>query len=62
MTFIPAAVCSSYRGCEKTFIIPKLRVKLIPRSALSQTVLLGQRSRESVEAKSIYAFEILDSE
>ena len=26
-----------------------------------ETVLLGQRSSESVEAKSIYAFEILDS-
>ena len=32
MTFIPAAVCSSYRGCEKTFVIPKPRVNFIPRS------------------------------
>ena len=47
MTFILAAVCSSYRGCEKTFVIPKLRV----------TVLLGQRSSKSVEGKSIYAFK-----
>ena len=29
MTFIPAAVCSSYRGCEKTFVIPKPRVNFI---------------------------------
>ena len=33
MTFIPAAVCSSYRGCEKTFVIPKPHVNFIPRSA-----------------------------
>ena len=62
MTFIPAAVCSSYRGCEKTFVIPKPRVNFIPtqraRATISQT---GQRSRGSVDAKSIYAFEILDS-
>ena len=32
MTFIPAAVCSSYRGCEKTFVIPKPRVNFIPHS------------------------------
>ena len=32
MTFIPAAVCSSYCGCEKTFVIPKPRVNFIPRS------------------------------
>ena len=61
MTFILSAVCSSYRRCEKTFVIPKLRMKFIPRSALTRTVLLGQRSRESVAEKSIYAFEILDS-
>ena len=61
MTFILAVVGSSYRGCEKTFVIPKLCVKFILRSALSQMMLLGQRSRESVRAKSIYAFEILDS-
>ena len=63
MTFIPAAVCSSYRGCEKTFVIPKPRVNLIPRSGRARATIsqTGQRSRGSVEAKSIYAFEILDS-
>ena len=54
MTFILAAVCSSYRGCEKTFVILKLRVKFTPHW---QTVLLGQRSSKSVEGKSIYAFK-----
>ena len=54
MTFILPAVRSSYRGCEKTFIVPKLRVKFIPCCALLQTVLLGQRSRESVEEKILY--------
>ena len=54
MTFILAAVCSSYRGCEKTFVIPKLRVKFTPHW---QTALLGQRSSKSVEGKSIYAFK-----
>ena len=33
MTFIPAAVCSSYRGCEKTFVIPEPRVNFIPAGA-----------------------------
>ena len=32
MTFIPAAECSSYRGCEKTFVIPKPHVNFVPRS------------------------------
>ena len=32
MTFIPAEVCSSYHGCEKTFVILKPRVNFIPRS------------------------------
>ena len=31
MTFILATVCSSYRGCEKMFFIPKLRVNFTPR-------------------------------
>ena len=61
MTFIPSAVWSSYCGCEKTFVIPKLCVKFILHCALLQTVLLGQRSRELVEGKSTYAMEILDS-
>ena len=30
MTFILSAVRSSYRGLEKTFVIPKLRVNIIP--------------------------------
>ena len=54
MTFILVAVCSSYRGCEKTFVIPKLRVKFSPRW---QIALLGRRSSKSVEGKSIYAFK-----
>ena len=41
MTFIPAAVCSSYRGCEKTFVIPKPRVNFIPRSG--RTLLYRKR-------------------
>ena len=44
MTFIFSAVRSSYRGCEKMFVIPKLRMNFKP---LWQTVSLGQRSRES---------------
>ena len=28
MTFIPAAVCSSYRGCEKTFVINEAACEL----------------------------------
>ena len=32
MTFIPAAVGSSYCGCEKTFVILKPRVNFIPCS------------------------------
>ena len=40
MTFILATVRTSYRGCKKTFFIPKLRVKFTPRW---QTALLGQR-------------------
>ena len=44
MTFILATVRSSYRGCEKTFVISKLRVKFIPRW---QSALLGQRSSKS---------------
>ena len=54
MTFILAAVCSSYRKCEKMLVIPKLRVKFTPRW---QTALLGQRSSKTVEGKSIYAFK-----
>ena len=34
MTLIHSAVRSSYHGCEKTFVIPKLRVKFIPRCTL----------------------------
>ena len=48
MTFIPAAVCSSYRGCEKTFVIPKPRVNFIPRSAralLYRKRVKGQEGR-----------------
>ena len=52
MTFIPTAVRSSYRECEKTSVIPKLRVNFTPRW---QTALLGQRSSKSVDQKSIYA-------
>ena len=42
---------SSYRSCVWSSY----------RAARYRMVLLGQRSSESVEAKSIYAFEILDS-
>ena len=43
---ILATVRSSYCGCEKAFLIPKLRVHFTPRW---QTALLGQRSSKSVE-------------
>ena len=55
MTFIPTAVRSSYRECEKTSVIPKLRVNFTPRCLRWQTALLGQRSSKSVDEKSIYA-------
>ena len=51
---ILATVRSSYCGCEKTFLIPKLRVHFTLRW---QTALLGQRSSKSVEGKSIYVFK-----
>ena len=49
MTFIPAAVCSSYRGCEKTFVIPKARVNFIPRSG---RVLLYRKGSRKVPGES----------
>ena len=55
MTFIPTAVRSSYRECEKTSVIPKLRVNFTPRCLRWQTALLGQRSSKSMDEKSIYA-------
>ena len=55
MTFIPTAVRSSYRECEKTSVIPKLRVNFTPRCLRWQTALLGQRSSKSLDEKSIYA-------
>ena len=55
MTFIPTAVRSSYRECEKTSVIPKLRVNFTPRCLRWRTALLGQRSSKSVDEKSIYA-------
>ena len=55
MTFIPTAVRSSYRECEKTSVIPKLRVNFTPRCLQWQTALLGQRSSKSMDEKSIYA-------
>ena len=48
MTFIPAAVCSSYRGCEKMFVISKARVNFIPRSGralLYRKRVKGQEGR-----------------
>jgi len=55
MTFIPTVVRSSYHECEKTSVIPKLRVNFTLRCLRWQTVLLGQRSSKSVDEKSIYA-------
>ena len=34
-------------GCEKTFVIPKLRVKFVPRSALSQMIFGQSRQRST---------------
>ena len=50
------------RRCEKTFVIPKLRVKFIYRaaSAIANDVIRS-KVKWLVEAKSIYEFEILDS-
>ena len=53
MTFIPTAVRSSYRECEKTSVIPKLRANFTPRCLRWQTALLGQRSSKSVDEKSM---------
>ena len=55
MTFIPTAVRSSYRECEKTSVIPKPCVNFTPRCLRWQTALLGQGSSKSVDEKSIYA-------
>ena len=53
MTFILSAVRSSYRGCEKTFVIPNLRVKFIPHGVLSQTVLIRSKVKR-VGGREIY--------
>ena len=55
MTFIPTAVRSSYCECDKTSVIPKLRVNFTPCFPQWQTALLGQRSSKSVAEKSIHA-------